>query len=79
MKIIRIYFKLLTIITLISSYSFSQVEFNGILKRNATELENVLVVVKPLRIGNKAGYYSGVYTKKNGLFSVKTSYDLPFN
>ena len=80
MKIIRIYFKLLTIITLISSYSFSQVEFNGIVKdkETGTELENVLVVIKPLRMVNKeAGYYSGVYTKKNGLFSVKTSYEPP--
>tara|TARA_B100001029_G_C15022839_1_gene431709 strand:- start:430 stop:1416 length:987 start_codon:yes stop_codon:yes gene_type:complete len=78
MKTNRIYYQLLTIIILISTYSFSQVEFNGIVKdkETGTELENVLVVVKPLRI-NKAGYYSGVYTKKNGLFSVKTSYDLP--
>ena len=79
MKTNRIYYKLLTIITLISSYSFSQVEFNGIVrdKETGTELENVLVIIKPLRMINKAGYYSGVYTKKNGLFSVKTSYDLP--
>ncbi len=66
MKTNRIYYKLLIIITLISNYSFSQVEFNGIVKdkETGTELENVLVVIKPLRMINKAGYYSGVYTKK---------------
>ena len=56
----------------------SQFEFKGVVKDKdtGTELEKVLVVVKPLRI-NKAGYYGGVYTEKDGLFSVKTTYDLP--
>ena len=57
---------------------FSQFEFSGVVKdkNTGTELEKVLVVVKPLRI-TKAGYYGGVYTEKDGLFSVKTTYDLP--
>ena len=57
---------------------FSQFEFSGVVKdkKTGTELEKVLVVVKPLKI-TKAGYYGGIYTEKDGLFTVKTTYDLP--
>jgi len=57
---------------------FSQFNFSGVVKdkKTGTELEKVLVVVKPLKI-SKAGYYGGVYTEKDGLFTVKTTYDLP--
>jgi len=57
---------------------FSQFEFSGVVKdkNTGTELEKVLVVVKPLKI-KKAGYYGGVYTEKDGLFTVRTTYDLP--
>mgnify|MGYP001161143651 FL=1 len=76
MSLFSFYLRFLFLIT--PFLMFSQFEFNGVVKDNdtGTELEKVLVVVKPLRI-NKAGYYGGVYTEKDGLFSVKTTYDLP--
>ena len=76
MSLFRFYIKLLFLIA--PFLMFSQFEFSGVVKdkNTGTELEKVLVVVKPLRI-TKAGYYGGVYTEKDGLFSVKTTYDLP--
>ncbi len=59
-------------------FLFSQMEFKGVVKDKDTntELEDVLVFVKPLRV-SKAGYYSGVKTRKNGAFNLTTTYNLP--
>ncbi len=56
----------------------TEFEFTGIVsdKKTGTPLENAIVIAQPTRI-NKAGYYSGVTTKKNGNFKVRTTFDLP--
>ena len=76
MSLFKFYMRFLFLIT--PFLMFSQFEFSGVVKdkKTGTELEKVLVVVKPLKI-TKAGYYGGIYTEKDGLFTVKTTYDLP--
>lgn len=68
----------LFILFLIPFFLFSQKEYAGVIKDKdtGTELEGVLVFIKPLKI-SKAGYYSGVETKKNGAFNLATTYSLP--
>ena len=59
-------------------FAQTELEFTGIVsdKKTGTPLENAIVIAQPTRI-NKAGYYSGVTTKKNGNFKVRTTFDLP--
>ena len=59
-------------------FAFSQLSFDGVVKDKltGTELEKVLVTVKPRRVSG-AGFYSGVYTKADGAFEVTTSFNYP--
>lgn len=63
-----------------SVFAFGQnvLEFNGVVKDKKTEttIENAIVMAQPSRI-SKAGYYSGVKTEKNGVFNVRSTFDLP--
>ena len=53
-------------------------EYSGVVKdkNTGTTIEDAIVLVQPSRIF-KAGYYSGVKTKKDGAFSVRSTYGLP--
>lgn len=65
---------------LLSVFAFGQntLEFNGVVKdkKTGTTIENATVMARPSRIF-KAGYYSGVKTEKNGVFNVRSTFDLP--
>jgi len=70
--------KVLYALLLFPLFCYSQLDFNGVVndKVTGTELEKVLVMVKPRRISG-AGYYAGVFTQADGVFKVSTSYKHP--
>ena len=70
--------KVLYALLLFPLFCYSQLDFNGVVndKVTGTELEKVLVMVKPRRISG-AGYYAGVFTQADGVFKVSTSYKYP--
>ena len=70
--------KLVYVLLLFPLFCYSQLDFNGVVndKVTGTELEKVLVMVKPRRISG-AGYYAGVFTQADGVFKVSTSYKHP--
>tara|TARA_B100000767_G_scaffold259272_1_gene268894 strand:- start:1614 stop:2579 length:966 start_codon:yes stop_codon:yes gene_type:complete len=70
--------KILCISFLFPFLTFSQLNFDGVVKDKATgtELENATVIVKPRRISG-SGYYAGVLTLADGAFQVRTSYNYP--
>ena len=70
--------KVLYVLLLFPLFCFSQLDFNGVVndKVTGTELEKVLVMVKPRNVSS-SGYYAGVFTKADGVFLVSTSYNHP--
>ena len=78
MKFLKITFSIFLL--LIPIIFYAQIQITGVVKdkNTGTEIENAKVLLKPTKMTG-GGFYTGVLTTKNGMFTIKSSFNGKFN